>query len=67
MSISTMEEEAKKLIEKPKRTPWNKGKRKPLIDNDGKKWCDCSLPKLIHANDGIHQAYCLKCKCYWFN
>ena len=50
-----------------KEKPWNKGKRKPLVDGDGKKWCDCSLPTLVHANDGEHQGYCLKCRNYWFN
>lgn len=37
------------------------------IDEYGKKWCNCVTPKLVSANDGVHQAYCLLCKCYWYN
>lgn len=47
--------------------PWNKGKRKPIIDEFGKKWCNCITPKLVSAGDNVHQAYCLLCKCYWYN
>ena len=56
-----------RLQEKIKKAPWNKGKRKPLIDGDGNKWCDCKDPNLVSANDGVHQAYCLKCGEYWYN
>lgn len=43
------------------------GKRKPIIDDLG-KWCNCTLPKLV-SNMGIGpgSAYCLKCKCNWYN
>lgn len=30
-----------------KRIPWNKGKRKPITDDLGLKWCDCVNPKLV--------------------
>lgn len=46
---------------KKKKIPWNYGKRKP-IEEDGKKWCNCLVPKLT-SNHGIGggTAYCLKC------
>lgn len=50
-----------------KRIPWNKGKRKP-IEEDGKKWCNCELPKLTSTKGiGGGQAYCLKCSCNWYH
>lgn len=50
-----------------KEKPWNVGKRKPIVDDLGNKWCVCELPTLVSAMDGVHQAYCLKCKAYWYN
>lgn len=49
---------------KIKRIPWNKGKRKPIIDEWGDKWCNCEEPKLtspVTRGD----AWCLKCMCAW--
>lgn len=53
---------------KVKRIPWNKGKRKPIIDDCGNKWCACIEPKLT-SNFGVGkgQAYCLKCGNYWYH
>lgn len=42
------------------------GKRKPVIDQDGDRWCNCTRPKLISPIDK-GQAYCLKCKSNWYN
>lgn len=41
------------------------GKRKPVIDQYGMKWCNCTRPKLTHSNSA--QAYCTLCGCYWYN
>lgn len=50
-----------------KRTPWNKGKRKPITDDLGKKWCNCEKPQLTSNSGGPGQAFCLKCMNYWYN
>ena len=44
------------------------GKRKPVEDEYGNKWCNCLTPKLT-SNYPIQkgQAYCLKCHCHWYN
>jgi hypothetical protein len=42
------------------------GYRKPTED-DGKKWCNCTEPTLVSACDGIHQAFCRRCECHWYN
>ncbi len=51
-----------------KRIPWNKGKRKPIVDELGYKWCNCEIPNLV-SNHGFGRglAYCLKCKDYYYH
>ncbi len=52
-------------IEQSKK-PWNWGKRKPLVDDLGNKWCDCKEPKLT-SNYGVRgQALCLLCMNPWY-
>lgn len=46
---------------KHKRIPWNYGKRKPITDDCGNKWCNCTEPNLTSNQDGPGIAYCLKC------
>jgi hypothetical protein len=46
---------------KPKKLPWNWGKRKPEPDQDGDLWCSCLKPKLTSNAGGRGQAYCLLC------
>lgn len=55
-------------MEKKKKVPWNKGKRKPIVDEIGNKWCNCETPTLV-SNSGIGsgQAYCLKCHSEWYH
>ena len=48
------------------RRPWNWGKRKPVTDDCGNKWCDCKEPKLI-SGDGRGQAFCLLCMTPWYH
>lgn len=43
-----------------KRTAWNKGKRKPITDEFGDKWCDCVEPKLV-SRISRGTAWCVKC------
>jgi hypothetical protein len=47
------------------RRPWNWGKRKPIIDDCGNKWCDCIEPKLTNG-DGRGQAFCYLCMNPWY-
>lgn len=49
------------------RTPWNKGKRKPVIDDCGNEWCNCIEPNLTSNAGGRGQAYCLKCGTPWYH
>jgi len=64
-----MSDEAKENMSKGMkgRIPWNKGKRKPIVDDLGKKWCNCVTPKLTSSGVNGIQAYCLKCGEYWYN
>lgn len=48
------------------RKPWNWGKRKPVTDDCGNKWCNCKEPKLI-SGDGRGQAFCLLCFTPWYH
>lgn len=44
------------------------GKRKPIIDDQGLKWCNCTVPKLSSTMGiGPGSAYCRKCHCNWYN
>ena len=43
------------------------GKRKPIIDDLGYKWCNCTKPKLTHNGDDRGQALCLKCMQPWYH
>lgn len=54
-------------MENKKRHPWNKGKRKPIIDDSGNKWCNCVEPDLTSSQGGPEQAYCLLCHNYWYH
>ena len=54
-----------KVNNKASRKPWNYGKRKPVIDEYGNKWCNCIEPKLT-SSIGKGQAYCLKCMNHWY-
>jgi hypothetical protein len=59
-----------KIIEpngKEKRIPWNKGKRKPVIDEDKNFWCDCANPKLISNSGGRGLAKCTLCDNPWYH
>lgn len=41
------------------------GYRKPAIDEDGDKWCMCTIPVLIRPIDkGL--ATCMRCWCGWY-
>lgn len=42
------------------------GYRKPHFDQDGDKWCSCTVPNLISPIDK-GQAYCLRCHSNWYN
>lgn len=53
-------------MSKEKKAPWNKGKRKPIVDEDGLKWCNCISPDLV-SPVGKGQAYCLKCHTPWYH
>jgi hypothetical protein len=48
------------------RNPWNWGKRKPIIDDCGNKWCACIAPRLI-SGDGRGLAFCLLCFNPWYH
>lgn len=37
------------------------GKRKPIVDDMGLTWCNCTVPKLTSNAGGRGQAFCLKC------
>lgn len=50
-----------------KRIAWNKGKKKPVADQDGYLWCDCDNPKLIGSFHGRGQASCMLCGYPWFH
>jgi hypothetical protein len=50
-----------------KRVAWNKGKRKPITDEFGNKWCNCVNPKLTSSGTDDRQALCLLCGHYWYN
>ena len=50
-----------------KRKPWNWGKRKPVEDDCGNKWCNCIEPKLTSNAGGRGQAYCLLCHTPWYH
>jgi hypothetical protein len=42
------------------------GKRKPITDDMGLKWCNCTKPKLISPLCR-GQAYCIKCNNPWYH
>lgn len=52
-----------------KKIPWNKGKRKPIIDDLGNKWCNCIEPKLVRniLPEDKGQAYCILCHNHWYH
>lgn len=50
-----------------KRIPWNKGKRQPIEDDMGNKWCNCTKPKLTQNGGGKGQAYCYLCNNFWYH
>lgn len=50
-----------------KRKPWNWGKRKPVEDDCGNKWCNCVEPNLVSNGGGRGQAYCLLCGEFWYH
>ena len=54
------------LTEKKKRGGDN-GKRKPIVEEDGTKWCGCTVPKLTSPFHGRGQASCLKCMQPWYH
>ena len=43
------------------------GKRNPVIDDMGYKWCNCTKPRLTHNGGGRGQALCLKCGEAWYH
>lgn len=44
------------------------GYRKPIVDEDGNKWCNCLIPNLTsHQGLGKGQAHCMRCKCDWYH
>ena len=46
--------------------PWNKGKRKPVIDDAGLAWCNCVNPNLSKTTHR-GQAFCLLCNTPWYH
>ena len=54
------------MEKKQKRIPWNKGKRKTIIDEYGYKWCNCELPNLV-TSFIRGDAWCVKCMCAWYH
>lgn len=62
-------EEVKERLKRTKlyRAPWNLGKRKPITDDCGNKWCACLDPKLSPSGVEDRQAYCRLCGNYWYN
>jgi hypothetical protein len=55
-------------VTQKRRPGGDNGKRKPVIDEDGNKWCNCTRPTLF-SNYGIGPgvAHCHKCGCNWYN
>jgi hypothetical protein len=51
----------------PRSRGGDNGKRKPVTDNMGLKWCDCTKPKLVSNFGGRGQAYCIKCNNPWYH
>lgn len=43
------------------------GKRKPIVDDVGLSWCNCTKPKLTSNAGGRGQAFCLKCGTPWYH
>ena len=43
------------------------GKRKPITDEYGNKWCNCATPKLTSSGVSDRRALFLKCMEYWYN
>lgn len=45
------------------------GKRKPIVDDLGLKWCNCTRPNLTHnrLKEEPGQALCLKCGYHWYH
>lgn len=50
-----------------KKIPWNKGKRKPIVDEWGYRWCNCVNSKLIHIIGFRGNAFCMLCKNPWYH
>lgn len=44
----------------------DRGWRKPVVDDDGHKWCNCTEPNLIRPI-GRGQAFCLRCKTPYYH
>lgn len=42
------------------------GYRKPITDERGLKWCNCTNPNLA-SPIGRGYAWCMKCKTPWYN
>lgn len=52
----------------PKKRGGDNGRRKPIVDEDGLKWCNCTRPNLTgHGGVGRGQAWCMKCREYWYH
>lgn len=45
----------------------DRGYRKPIIDEYGHKWCNCTIPNLISRALVRGTAYCAKCKCDYYH
>lgn len=55
-------------VTQKRRPGGDNGKRKPVIDELGNKWCNCTRPRLVsnRGTTGLGLAYCLKCGCNWY-
>ncbi len=52
---------------KEKKKSFGNGYRKPITDDVGLKWCNCTNPNLTSNSGGRGQAYCMKCKTPYYH
>ena len=45
------------------------GKRKPIVDDMGQKWCNCTTPKLVSSEPYPMREHpsCTKCGYPWYH
>jgi hypothetical protein len=49
------------IVSQKKKRGGDNGKRKPITDDVGIKWCNCTKPKLVSPFHGKGLASCIKC------